>query len=262
MNLIRRALFETNYQNDKFYILLVSNFDDGLTKGYMPIGRNIGFVATTSYGTLGRTIAHELRHGAFTLKHIYEEYPTIAPFSTSNLMDKGIEVNLVKPQWDRIHNPVSTQPVFNTFNQGSTVMDEFELWVSDFTSPSSLEMASGCPTIHQKGIKILGSYEYIEKVKRTILYMASRSKAGYNLFLRAAQPAGVFLVIAQARQDIDPSYKIYPSTSVEPPQYGAIPFNFVQGFEPLPRGQGLKSRELGIPFLYLDMKWLIIKMMN
>jgi len=82
MNKIRKALFQSGqYHSNKYFILLVSEFDQSTIRGYMPLGRNIGFVATAPHGAniaaLSRTIAHELGHGAFTLKHTWEEYPEL-----------------------------------------------------------------------------------------------------------------------------------------------------------------------------------------
>ncbi|MEL6971742.1 MAG: hypothetical protein AAFO02_16365, partial [Bacteroidota bacterium] len=57
---------------------------------------------------LTRTIAHELAHGAYVLKHTFEEYASELPQgTTNNLMDYASGTRLYKWQWDLIHNPVN-----------------------------------------------------------------------------------------------------------------------------------------------------------
>jgi hypothetical protein len=95
---------------DKFYIILGCKNDNNLS-GYMPRARNIGF----AFNTDAHTIAHELGHGAFGLKHIFcsEELGEGYMYQTDNLMDYPGEGStaaaqqntLYKHQWDLIHDP-------------------------------------------------------------------------------------------------------------------------------------------------------------
>jgi hypothetical protein len=53
----------------------------------MPLGQNKGFVFTESGTDIFRTIAHELGHGAFTLRHPFSDYTSLTKGDTDNLMD-------------------------------------------------------------------------------------------------------------------------------------------------------------------------------
>ena len=54
--------------------------------------------------TPGRTIAHELGHGAFRLAHSWVQYE-VDEKSSDNLMDYTTDIRLWKPQWDWMHDP-------------------------------------------------------------------------------------------------------------------------------------------------------------
>ncbi len=93
------------------YYLLYGCSNDGNYLGYMPRARNIGFMFDNS----PHTIAHELGHGAFNLKHIFssDELGEGNREQTDNLMDYApANVGVIKPQealykhqWDYIHDP-------------------------------------------------------------------------------------------------------------------------------------------------------------
>jgi hypothetical protein len=94
-------------EKDAYYLFFVKNVQDKgkAIAGYMPLKRQMGFI----YGKPNNiTIAHELAHGAFNLRHPFSDHKFIAPEGTThNLMDydtpKGEE--LWKHQWDLIHDP-------------------------------------------------------------------------------------------------------------------------------------------------------------
>ncbi len=59
-----------------------------------------------------RTVAHELGHGAFALRHTFSEKNVVSlpQGKTDNLMDYTPDKNaLLKAQWDLIHNPENVQ---------------------------------------------------------------------------------------------------------------------------------------------------------
>jgi hypothetical protein len=89
--------------DDNTYYLLFGATNDGNLDGYMPRGRNIGFIFSTSE----HTVAHELGHGAFNLKHIFcsEELGEGNKGVTDNIMDYSVGTKLYKYQWDLIHDP-------------------------------------------------------------------------------------------------------------------------------------------------------------
>ncbi|MEJ5266167.1 MAG: hypothetical protein WHT29_12710, partial [Bacteroidales bacterium] len=82
-------------------------------QGFMPFNKQFGFVFVQATGSattmLSRTIAHEVAHGLFTLRHTFSNENTyiLPQGTTDNLMDySGQEgTALYKYQWDLIHNP-------------------------------------------------------------------------------------------------------------------------------------------------------------
>lgn len=120
--IIRKAKDISSYNSETYYILLVNAFDDPDIKGFMPKGKQFGFVATDGISTngLARTIAHELGHGAFWLNHISDEYELEAG-STENLMDIGDGVVLNKYQWDIIHDPSLHISLFDSDEEAQSV---------------------------------------------------------------------------------------------------------------------------------------------
>ena len=90
---------EKNEANDeRLYVFLVPKFSDGSVEGYMPRGRNVGFMSELS----GWTLAHELGHGWAGLAHTF---PALPKGSTSNLMDYSQKPDLTAAQWGKIQNP-------------------------------------------------------------------------------------------------------------------------------------------------------------
>jgi hypothetical protein len=106
-----------NLLKNTFYLFLIDRPRDPSTLGYMPRNRQAGFVFIESHrgdaGEFAKTIAHELGHGAFNLRHIFAEYG-LPIGATDNLMDYGGGTALCKYQWDAVHNP---QTVFGLFDE-------------------------------------------------------------------------------------------------------------------------------------------------
>jgi hypothetical protein len=77
-------------------------------KGHMPFNRQFGFIyaANQSITELTRTMAHELGHGAFRLKHIFSKENKFVQYQgqTPNLMDYASGSELLKYQWDECHD--------------------------------------------------------------------------------------------------------------------------------------------------------------
>ncbi len=95
--------------------------------GYMPRGRDLGFVTHHSLEqTKGITLAHELGHGAFGLKHSWkDEGPAIG--KSDNLMDYTANAtHLNHKQWKAIHNPLPTVSYLDKVEEGK-VVDKFKL---------------------------------------------------------------------------------------------------------------------------------------
>jgi hypothetical protein len=82
----------------------------------MPRGCQFGYIFTgaitdaagsgmSKNEIIGRTVAHELGHGTFKLRHTFDSEYRIAKATTDNLMDYSWGRDLVKHQWDAIHAP-------------------------------------------------------------------------------------------------------------------------------------------------------------
>ena len=77
------------------YLFVTPSFSNNSVQGYMPRGKNVGFVSNVG------AIAHELGHGAFGLEHTFDKNPA----SKNNLMDYGGGSFLTQAQWKKIQNP-------------------------------------------------------------------------------------------------------------------------------------------------------------
>jgi hypothetical protein len=77
-------------------------------KGHMPFNQPFGFIyaANQSITELTRTMAHELGHGAFRLKHTFSNENEFVQDQgqTPNLMDYASGSELLKYQWDECHD--------------------------------------------------------------------------------------------------------------------------------------------------------------
>ena len=101
-----------SYTNDNtlaentYYLFLVKNSTSKNKLGYMPRSKQAGFIFVEAHknDNIAQTIAHELGHGAFHLRHTFFEN-NIGQGTTENLMDYPARHRLDKWQWDKIHNP-------------------------------------------------------------------------------------------------------------------------------------------------------------
>ncbi|MEQ8681935.1 MAG: fibronectin type III domain-containing protein [Cyclobacteriaceae bacterium] len=90
---------------ETYYIFIIDEGSASLS-GLMPFKRQFGYVFTKNTSYTNKTIAHELAHGAFRLRHTFSSAYGIPQRSTDNLMDyNGDHDRLKKFQWDLIHDP-------------------------------------------------------------------------------------------------------------------------------------------------------------
>ncbi|WP_165872232.1 EndoU domain-containing protein [Tenacibaculum sp. M341] len=117
---INGALKVRNDFNKKAYYLILTNKkpSKGGEEGFMPLGKQFGYLFMNS-GANERTIAHELGHGAFQLKHPfssksygYEEK------ATSWLLDYGKGEKIPYVHWKEIHNPKLRLGIFDKDEEG------------------------------------------------------------------------------------------------------------------------------------------------
>ncbi len=95
--------------NDETYYIFLADRATGMDKepdGYMRLQNPFGFVFTGKTKNFHRTLAHELGHGAFGLRHPFMEHK-LEENEKHNLMSYGEGKELFKYQWDLIHDPAS-----------------------------------------------------------------------------------------------------------------------------------------------------------
>ncbi|MFY7670842.1 hypothetical protein ACOSP6_07105 [Tenacibaculum sp. MEBiC06402] len=100
---------QQSYYNNKTYYVFVTNVPVTKTEveGFMPLKRQFGYVFTANANTATkkiRTMAHELGHGIFGLKHTWDEYQ-FPQGATDHLMDYGNGTTLNHLDWKKIHAP-------------------------------------------------------------------------------------------------------------------------------------------------------------
>jgi hypothetical protein len=81
-----------------------------------------------------KTIAHELGHGAFNLKHTFLEH-NLPSGSTDNLMDYSSGTALYKYQWDYIHEPQRVMGLFEGEEAGASVIVTNMTQLKEFANP-------------------------------------------------------------------------------------------------------------------------------
>ncbi|RJE71210.1 hypothetical protein [Reichenbachiella sp. MSK19-1] len=124
-----------NYDKDAYYLFLIPGSDSdraGLSAdraGFMPFKRQFGYIWTDKASNQSTTIAHELGHGAFRLRHTFStENFVAAQGSTDNLMDYNNGTQLYKHQWDFVHDPESMVGWFQEDEEGAMMaMSFFEI---------------------------------------------------------------------------------------------------------------------------------------
>ncbi|HNP07319.1 MAG TPA: hypothetical protein PKN99_06815, partial [Cyclobacteriaceae bacterium] len=106
--------------DNTYYLFLVKNSISKSKLGYMPRKRQAGFIFVDAHNgqDMVLTMAHELGHGAFHLKHTFSEY-SLSQGVTENLMDYPAKTRLDKWQWDKIHNPEAVLGLFEDDDEGA-----------------------------------------------------------------------------------------------------------------------------------------------
>lgn len=114
---------QQSFDASAVYLFLLQHSDDGVATGDMPRGKQFGYIFTETARTAGneaiyRTIAHEIAHGAFSLSHTFDEKYQIPEKTTTNLLDYTAGTDLVKHQWDAIHDPGLVIGMFERDEEG------------------------------------------------------------------------------------------------------------------------------------------------
>jgi len=133
--------------SDAFYFFVVNETTSATLNGFMPKGKGFGFIVQTVSGQptdIGRTIAHELGHGAFHLEHYPSENPN---GNTSNLMDYSVGNKLSKYQWDQIHDP---QEYIGLYNENTSSESNTTTSAEDLVNAVGYMLGEGSVIICKK----------------------------------------------------------------------------------------------------------------
>ncbi len=125
MNSVIKAFkdWKKDADKDAYYLFVVPKFSESKVEGFMPLGYSYGFVTKEQLDA--HTVAHELGHGAFALRHTFSEKNAVSlpQGKTDNLMDYAKGNGLFKYQWDLIHDP--QRPLFawtEDMEEGASVL--------------------------------------------------------------------------------------------------------------------------------------------
>lgn len=133
-------------RTDTYYIFLIAQPRDPDALGYMPRGKQAGFVFVGphngSVAELLKTIGHELGHGAFNLAHTFQDHGLPAG-TTTNLMDYSSGTVLCKYQWDQIHAPRSRMALFEGGEESAMGNAMLEEYVKGFSLHESYYAVAG-----------------------------------------------------------------------------------------------------------------------
>ncbi len=120
---INKALKARDDFNKNAYYLILTNKEPSTRKekGIMPLGKQFGYVYVNN-GATDRTVAHELGHGAFQLKHPFSSQGYgYSEKATNWLLDYGRDVKLPFVHWRSIHNPTLRIGIFDADSEGQSV---------------------------------------------------------------------------------------------------------------------------------------------
>ena len=108
MKQFNKAFRESRIVDDQAYYIFLIKGTGHQYAGFMPFKRKFGYIFLNNTQNISATIAHELGHGAFRLKHNFSEFEgKITQGTTDNLMDYNNGTVLKKYQWDQISDPAT-----------------------------------------------------------------------------------------------------------------------------------------------------------
>ncbi|MDQ2657927.1 MAG: fibronectin type III domain-containing protein [Bacteroidota bacterium] len=117
-------------RDNTYYLFIIAEPRNESTLGYMPRNRRAGFLFAGPHRGDAReflkTIAHELGHGAFNLKHTFDEH-NLPPGTTDNVMDYSDGSALYKYQWDYIHEPRTAPGLFEGGEERAVTFSDRQL---------------------------------------------------------------------------------------------------------------------------------------
>ncbi|MDF1546662.1 MAG: hypothetical protein P1P88_02495 [Bacteroidales bacterium] len=208
--------------DDTYYLFVMEKAENESLNGLMPFNSKYGFLFTgdgPDQTKLFRTIAHELGHGVFKLRHNFDQFSAIEKLSTQNLMDytntPESATVLRKFQWDEIISPrlialgwseekYAEGEDKNVFPWAFRKIDQFQSGI--YLAPSGMPIYidnSKYTTLYvleptdNVGITGVPEYSILALIKNGIKYTASVSEGCFEGYL------------APYDQEKDKSEKIY-----------------------------------------------------
>lgn len=104
-----RAIFkkykeENGVSGQEYYLFVIGDKipTSKSLEGFMPLAHQYGFIFNA--GDIGKTVAHELGHGIFGLKHPFDEYGT-DEYENTYLMSYGSGTKFTHMDWQKLHAP-------------------------------------------------------------------------------------------------------------------------------------------------------------
>ncbi|HEX7904181.1 MAG TPA: fibronectin type III domain-containing protein [Chitinophagaceae bacterium] len=130
-----------NVSDNSFYLFVLSSASDSVIRGYMPRGKQIGYLFNNGNNQIGQTTAHEIGHGCFSLKHITEIGAFEQNDLSNNLMNYFDDIQISKYQWDLLHDPALVMTLFDSDGDGMSLSKPYIKCIKDQDLINSLANA-------------------------------------------------------------------------------------------------------------------------
>ncbi len=157
---------EERFDPSTIYLFMLQFSENQSATGDMPRGNQFGYIFSRTAGAdeaIYRTIAHEIAHGTFSLKHTFDSQYQIPQGTTSNLLDYTAGTDLVKHQWDAIHDPGLVIGMFERDEDGMMMADCWFYWT--FISGWKVSEYAGCKPMDEKIMNSIGYFSIRQKIE-------------------------------------------------------------------------------------------------
>ncbi|MDR1502137.1 MAG: hypothetical protein LBT43_06750, partial [Prevotella sp.] len=189
MDALEEAFKKTGQYNDHTVYLFVMDKPSNVPNavGDMPRDSRMGYLFP-SY--TARTIAHEIGHGVFNLKHPFAKGILTNQFNEGelkdNLMDYPIGTGLAKLQWDALHAPGIVVGIFEIDKSGMSAENNYIVIEQDgvFFTPA------GNPFFLKSGSKIYAACMDYKQFPGWAVYVFESNGKKYNTNYRNNLSAG------------------------------------------------------------------------
>jgi hypothetical protein len=190
MDALEEAFKKTGQYNDHTVYLFVMDKPSNVpnTVGDMPRDSRMGYLFP-SY--TARTIAHEIGHGVFNLKHPFAKGILTNQFNEGelkdNLMDYPIGTGLAKLQWDALHSPGIVIGLFEKDGDAMSAENNYIILEQDgvFFTPA------GNPFTLKAGSKIYAACMDYKRFPSWAVYIFESDDKTYNTNYRDNLSAGI-----------------------------------------------------------------------